>query len=159
MMTFGGRYSPVTCLIVLLASLGGWIVNGFVPVTHRPTTVSISTSSRSTPTKLAKEWSYSSRSQPLAMSSDPQGEGKQSNLPFWLDVNTKGGAIVISIILFVVPILIYSFVTSVLGFDEIEAGKWIGVGFTAIATFLWVGTYIFRVATKDMTYVSFIHCN
>ena len=52
------------------------------------------------------------------------------------------------------PFVGYNIATGVFGLDEIEAGKWIGVGFTAIATFLWVGTYIFRVATKDMTYVS-----
>ena len=28
----------------------------------------------------------------------------------------------------------------------------IGVGFTVFTTVLWVSTYIFRVATKDMTY-------
>ena len=86
------------------------------------------------------------------------GEDTKSNLPFWLDIGTKGGAVFYSLVLFIVPLIIYNIVTGVLGFDEIEAGKWIGVGFTAIATFVWVGTYIFRVATKDMTYVSFIRC-
>jgi len=43
-------------------------------------------------------------------------------------------------------------VTEVFGVDGIEAGKWIGVGFTFFTTVLWVSTYIFRVATKDMTY-------
>ena len=31
-----------------------------------------------------------------------------------------------------------------------------GVGFTLFTLVLWVGSYIFRVATKDMTYVSFV---
>jgi hypothetical protein len=56
----------------------------------------------------------------------------------------------------IVPIIGYSIVTNVFGYDPTEAGIWIGVGFTAISTFLWVGTYIFRVATKDMTYVSWM---
>jgi hypothetical protein len=72
----------------------------------------------------------------------------------WLDPGTRGGAISLSLVLCLLPLIGYSVVTSVFGVDEVEAGKWIGVGFTAIATFLWVGTFIFRVSTKDMTYVS-----
>ena len=79
---------------------------------------------------------------------------KSNKLPFWLDPGTKGGAVVLTIVLFVVPLLVYQFVTNVFGFDEIEAGKWIGIGFTLVAMLGWVSTYIFRVATKDMTYVS-----
>ena len=71
-----------------------------------------------------------------------------------LDPGTKGGALFLALVAFVVPIVFYEFVTNVFGFDGIEAGKWIGGGFTVIATLAWVGTYIFRVATKDMTYVS-----
>jgi hypothetical protein len=85
---------------------------------------------------------------------DPSPTTTKSSLPFWLDIGTKGGAVFWSLVLFVVPILGYNFVTSVLGFDEIEAGKWIGFGFTAVILMGWVSTYLFRVATKDMTYVS-----
>ena len=84
-----------------------------------------------------------------------EGDGK-SNLPFWLDPGTKGGAVFLSIVLFIVPIIIYNIITNVFGADPIETGKWIGVGFTVVSIFVWVGTYIFRVATKDMTYVSFL---
>lgn len=69
-----------------------------------------------------------------------------------LDPGTKGGALFLSLVLFIVPIIIYEVVTLGLGVDGVEAGKWIGVGFTFFTTVLWVGTYIFRVATKDMTY-------
>jgi hypothetical protein len=89
------------------------------------------------------------------MAAEPGGgSNSKSSLPFWLDPGTRGGAVVLSILLFLVPLVGYSVVTNLFGVDEVEAGKWIGVGFTAIATLLWVGTYIFRVATKDMTYVS-----
>jgi fucose 4-O-acetylase-like acetyltransferase len=77
-----------------------------------------------------------------------------SKLPFWLDIGTKGGAVFWSLVLFIVPIIGYNIVTGVFGVDEIEAGKWIGVGFTAFALLAWGSTYLFRVATKDMTYVS-----
>ena len=79
---------------------------------------------------------------------------KGSNLPFWLDINTKGGAVFWSLVLFVVPLIGYNVLTGLFGFDELETGKWIGVGFTAIALLAWSSTYLFRVATKDMTYVS-----
>lgn len=81
------------------------------------------------------------------------GEKAKSSLPFWLDPGTRGGAVFLSFVLFLLPLIAYSVVTNFFGVDEVEAGKWIGVGFTATASFLWVGTYIFRVATKDMTYV------
>lgn len=76
----------------------------------------------------------------------------KSNLPMLLDPGTKGGALFLSLVLFIVPIMFYEIITLGLGVDGIEAGKWIGVGFTAFTTVLWVGSYIFRVATKDMTY-------
>lgn len=84
--------------------------------------------------------------------SEESSEPAASRLPFWLDPGTRGGAVVLSLILFILPLIAYSVATGIFGFDEVEAGKWIGVGFTAAATFLWVFTYIFRVATKDMTY-------
>mmetsp|Transcript_22648 Transcript_22648/g.31620 ORF Transcript_22648/g.31620 Transcript_22648/m.31620 type:complete len:183 (+) Transcript_22648:176-724(+) len=85
----------------------------------------------------------------LMMSSS---EETKSNLPMLLDPGTKGGALFLSAVLFIVPIIVYQVVINVFGFDPIDAGKWIGVGFTFFTTVLWVSTYIFRVATKDMTY-------
>lgn len=84
------------------------------------------------------------------MSSEQNNES--SSLPVFLDPGTKGGAIVLSILLFIIPIILYQFVTGVLGVDEIEAGRDIGVGFSVLTMIAWGATYIFRVATKDMTY-------
>lgn len=88
------------------------------------------------------------------MATDPEAEVSKSSggVPFWLDPGTRGGAVVLSLILFILPLIGYSVATNLFGVDGVEAGKYIGVGFTAIATLLWVFTYIFRVATKDMTY-------
>jgi hypothetical protein len=94
---------------------------------------------------------FSNQQTPLYMSTE---DSSKSNLPMLLDPGTKGGALFLSLVLFVVPILVYQVIVNVFGVDGIEAGKWIGVGFTAFTTILWVSTYIFRVATKDMTYVS-----
>jgi Protein of unknown function (DUF3007) len=89
----------------------------------------------------------------VAVASLAGSEPKADGLPFWLDPGTKGGAVVLTFVLFFGPVAVYAFLTNVLGYDEIETGKVIGIGFTVVATLAWVSTYIFRVATKDMTYV------
>mmetsp|Transcript_55087 Transcript_55087/g.61537 ORF Transcript_55087/g.61537 Transcript_55087/m.61537 type:complete len:204 (-) Transcript_55087:543-1154(-) len=93
------------------------------------------------------------RSSSLLLSMEKgDGEKSTSNLPFWLDPGTRGGAIVLSVILFILPLLGYSVATNIFGVDGVDAGTYIGVGFTASASLVWLTTYIFRVATKDMTY-------
>jgi hypothetical protein len=82
-----------------------------------------------------------------------------SKLPFWLDPGTKGGAVFLSLVLFIAPIIVYNVMINFFGADEIEAGITIGVGFTVILTLGWVSSYLFRVATKDMTYVSAMTTN
>ncbi|VEU39294.1 unnamed protein product [Pseudo-nitzschia multistriata] len=91
---------------------------------------------------------HSSSSLLMATEDNSKGGG----LPFWLDPGTRGGAVFLSLVLFIIPLVGYSVATNMFGVDEVDAGKYIGVGFTAVATLLWVSTYIFRVATKDMTY-------
>jgi hypothetical protein len=103
----------------------------------------------------SQSWSSSSTGTSLSMSEE-SSTPKKSNLPMLLDVGTKGGALFLSLLLFIVPIIGYEVATTAFGIDGIEAGKWIGVGFTLFTLVLWVGSYIFRVATKDMTYVSFV---
>jgi hypothetical protein len=77
---------------------------------------------------------------------------EKSSLPVFLDPGTKGGVVVLSVLLFVLPLIAYNVATGPLGLDEIEVGRNIGVGFSVVTMLLWGGTYIFRVATKDMTY-------
>lgn len=131
--------------LLLLAFLAG--ANAFVN-THLPVRARLGSAQSTVAPKTPAA--------PCFLSNDSNVErGEQSKLPMLLDPGTKGGALFLSLVLFVVPLLGYQFVTSVLGVDGIEAGKWIGVGFTFATLILWVSTYIFRVATKDMTYVSF----
>jgi hypothetical protein len=78
---------------------------------------------------------------------------EQSKLPVFLDIGTKGGAVFLSLCLFIAPIIAYNVILAVTDIDALDLGTWIGVGFTAVATLAWLGTYLFRVATKDMTYV------
>jgi Protein of unknown function (DUF3007) len=88
------------------------------------------------------------------MSVTDETKADSSNLPFFLDPNTKGGVLVLMTTLFVVTWLCYQFIVNVLGYDEIDAGIGVGMGFTVISTLAWMSTYLFRVVTKDMTYVS-----
>ena len=97
-------------------------------------------------------------SDPQQPQEQQQQQQQQRQLPFWLDIGTKGGALVWSLVLFLVPIVVYNVATGLFGADEIQAGITIGVGFTVLATVAWVSTYIFRVATKDMTYVRTTMC-
>jgi hypothetical protein len=89
------------------------------------------------------------------MSTDENSDSSsKSNLPFFLDPGTKGGAVFISLAAFIIPIIGYNIAVTAFDMDGIEVGKWIGAGFTIVATLGWVASYIFRVANKDMTYVS-----
>mmetsp|Transcript_10053 Transcript_10053/g.11532 ORF Transcript_10053/g.11532 Transcript_10053/m.11532 type:complete len:196 (-) Transcript_10053:259-846(-) len=80
------------------------------------------------------------------------GGDDEKKLPMLLDIGTKGGAVFLSLLLFIVPIIGYIVVTEVFGVDDVDAGRYIGVGFTVFACIGWASTYVMRVATKDMTY-------
>lgn len=89
----------------------------------------------------------------LWATSGEEGSKQGGNLPFFLDPGTKGGALFLSLVLFIIPIILYSISLS-MGMDMIDANRIFGIGFTVLLSVAWVSTYIFRVATKDMTYVS-----
>jgi hypothetical protein len=80
----------------------------------------------------------------------------KSTLPFYLDPNTKGGVVVLTFVLFLGTYITDQIFINVFNYDEIDAGITIGMGFTVLSTLAWMSTYLFRVATKDMTYVSLI---
>ncbi len=153
-------YLGAVLMIVLMTEMGQAFVKA--PITAVPPTLKLSTaiSKQKIPAaiwELQNENGFPgipvvTKQTSLSMAA---ADGEKSKLPFWLDPGTRGGAVFLSFILFLLPLGAYSVVTNVFGVEGTEAGKWIGVGFTATASFLWVGTYIFRVATKDMTYVSF----
>jgi len=133
---------------LILAQVGDAFVN-------KPATTTPSLSTKTILPKVShlpihNVFSEPKQSNTMLMATDPEAE--KSSLPFWLDPGTRGGAVFWSIVLFIVPLIGYSVVTNFFGVDGVEAGKYIGVGFTAVATLVWVFTYIFRVATKDMTY-------
>lgn len=134
----------VTALII---ALGFNDASAFAPSAMTSATAS----RRSTSIPRNHPFDSINESNGLKMSQE-NGDAQQSSLPVFLDPGTKGGAVVLSILLFVVPIIIYQVSTNVFGLDEIETGRNIGVGFSVFTMLLWGSTYIFRVATKDMTY-------
>lgn len=71
----------------------------------------------------------------------------------WLNPNTRGGVIVWSVILTLIPIAGYNVLVSG-GMDPDKAGSDVGAGFVALSMVGWASTYIFRVANKDMTYAT-----
>ena len=77
---------------------------------------------------------------------------KSSSLPFFLDPGTKGGIIFYTIVGIALPFFAYSFMIDNLGYDVVLAGNVILVGYVGLGTVLWTGSYVFRVANKDMTY-------
>ena len=101
-------------------------------------------------TNIQQQQIQFSRITPLSLSE--QTEESKNKLPFFLDPGTKGGVIVLSIVLFALPLVGANVATSTFDLDEVEVGRWIGALFTLILSLLWASTYIFRVATKDMTY-------
>jgi len=75
-----------------------------------------------------------------------------SKLPFFLDIGTKGGIVFYSIVGIVVPFVAYSFMVDTLDWGVVLAGNVILVAYVGVGTVAWTGSYIFRVANKDMTY-------
>ncbi|CAM9706424.1 unnamed protein product [Ascophyllum nodosum] len=76
---------------------------------------------------------------------------EEGKLPFYLDPNTRGGAVVVPALSLLLPLVVYGGLTAV-GIDSNKAGVWVGVGYTLVGLIAWVGSYFFRVATKNMTY-------
>jgi len=89
---------------------------------------------------------------PVAVQAQAELDSFQKlGLPWWLNPNTRGGSIVVATLSLVFPISIYYWLQAA-GMEDVVAGQYVGVGFVLISCVLWTFTYIFRVATKDMTY-------
>ena len=86
-----------------------------------------------------------------ASTESAEGGGGGFDLSAWLNINTRGGVIVWSGILILVPIAAYQFFISQ-GYEDTTVGAYVGALFVLLSCVGWGSTYIFRVATKDMTY-------
>jgi hypothetical protein len=87
-------------------------------------------------------------------SKEQQQQTPDNKLPFVLDPGTRGGAIFLSLVLFVTPLIAYNVAVSYFHIDPVEAGRWGGAGFSGLCLLAWVATLLVRVVNKDMTYVS-----
>mmetsp|Transcript_42058 Transcript_42058/g.65772 ORF Transcript_42058/g.65772 Transcript_42058/m.65772 type:complete len:198 (-) Transcript_42058:201-794(-) len=76
---------------------------------------------------------------------------KESQINPWLSLNTRGGALVWTGVLIVLPFFAYGPLAALVG-DELQAGRLLGGFYTLFALVAWTGSYVFRVGTKDMTY-------
>lgn len=133
---------PPRALLLLAASAG--IVHGFVVP--------------SPALAPARNGAFSTRPLPVVQRNvdvqlaAPEDQSSGSGLPWLLDPGTKGGIIFWGIAAIVLPFVAYDFMLDNLGWDVVEAGRVITVGYVGLGTVLWTGSYVFRVANKDMTY-------
>lgn len=109
--------------------------------------------SNSLPTK---QFSNVQPSRDLALQvSTNEGKPEEKMVEFdvsaWLNINTRGGVLVWCAILTVIPIAAYAYFVST-GLEETTVGAYVGALFVLLTMVAWASTYIFRVATKDMTY-------
>eukprot|EP00471_Norrisiella_sphaerica_P003124 CAMPEP_0184486690 /NCGR_PEP_ID=MMETSP0113_2-20130426/8324_1 /TAXON_ID=91329 /ORGANISM="Norrisiella sphaerica, Strain BC52" /LENGTH=144 /DNA_ID=CAMNT_0026868687 /DNA_START=294 /DNA_END=728 /DNA_ORIENTATION=- len=73
-------------------------------------------------------------------------------LPWFLDVGTKGGALTVPMMTVVFPLVIY-YGLQANGMTAERAGPWASFIYLVVGLVTWTFTYLYRVATKDMTYV------
>ena len=97
-----------------------------------------------------------SRTKELRMSeTDTSPEKSKTNfdLEAWFNPNTRGGVIVWSIILAILPIVLNNKLVES-GMDADEVGVYVGFAFVCVSMLGWASTYLLRVASKDMTYAT-----
>mmetsp|Transcript_28263 Transcript_28263/g.47515 ORF Transcript_28263/g.47515 Transcript_28263/m.47515 type:complete len:216 (-) Transcript_28263:96-743(-) len=80
-----------------------------------------------------------------------EGEVAGFDLSAWLSPNTRGGVIVWTGILILIPVVFYNYFVAQ-GMEDTKVGAYVGAIFVLLTNLLWASTYIFRVANKDMTY-------
>mmetsp|Transcript_11722 Transcript_11722/g.30370 ORF Transcript_11722/g.30370 Transcript_11722/m.30370 type:complete len:191 (-) Transcript_11722:141-713(-) len=88
---------------------------------------------------------------PLGLRMAEEVEEKKSELNPWLSLNTRGGAMLWTTVLLILPIPVYGPLSAAMG-DELAAGRALGAFYCLGGIIAWTGSYVFRVGTKDMTY-------
>ena len=141
------RTSMAARLLKLLA-LGLGVTHGF----RTPPPAFVATSRLAAISGLSPLPAAAVTSRACAPTLAAPAESDKKSLPFFLDPNTKGGIIFWSIVGLVLPFVAYSFMLDNLGWDVVLAGNVILVGYVGVGTVVWTGSYVFRVANKDMTY-------
>ena len=83
----------------------------------------------------------------------PEKSKTNFDLEAWFNPNTRGGVIVWSIILAILPIVLNNKLVES-GMDADEVGVYVGFAFVCVSMLGWASTYLLRVASKDMTYAT-----
>lgn len=89
---------------------------------------------------------------PRAASSLMSSQSPYESWPKYLRPDTNGGAIGLTTLSVVLPLIIYSLLVQYSGIDSIRVGQIFIVGYVGIGTVAWTLSYVLRVATKDTTY-------
>lgn len=92
------------------------------------------------------------RTSPLRLAEGEQKAAGGKSIPFFLDIGTKGGIVFYTVLGIALPFVAYNYMLEELEWDIVLAGNVILVLYVGLATVLWTGSYVFRVANKDMTY-------
>jgi hypothetical protein len=101
-------------------------------------------------TSIVKKIDVSTTSLLATTDTDSNEEGP-FDLAAWFNPNTRGGVIVWSMLLLIVPVGINNYLVST-GLESTKVGAWVGFSFVVLSMVGWASTYLFRVANKDMTY-------
>ena len=93
--------------------------------------------------------------QPVALSAGAEGEEEKpkSKLPMLLDPGTRGGATFVTLAPAAALFGLFFVLNGSGQFDVAQLSPTLGVGFTLVVILGWTGSYLFRVANKDMTCV------
>lgn len=94
---------------------------------------------------------YRPSSRVHATEKSDEGDTGEFKLAAWFDPNTRGGILVWGTFLFLVPYAAYQAFVA-FGVDKTKVGEYVGAIFVLVSNLLWASTYVFRVASKDMTY-------
>lgn len=97
--------------------------------------------------KLSRSFQFKLSSTDEILPEDKQG----FDISPWLSTNTRGGVLVWSALLTLIPIGFYYYFIGQ-GLEDTTVGAYVGAIFVLLSNVLWASTYIFRVANKDMTY-------
>lgn len=92
---------------------------------------------------------------PVALSAGAEGEEEKpkSKLPMLLDPGTRGGATFVTLAPAAALFGLFFVLNGSGQFDVAQLSPTLGVGFTLVVILGWTGSYLFRVANKDMTCV------
>jgi hypothetical protein len=87
----------------------------------------------------------------LQASTETAEEDGPFDISAWFNPNTRGGVLVWSVLLILIPVGANNYLVST-GMDPDQVGAYVGFSFVVLSMVGWASTYLFRVANKDMTY-------